>query len=149
MENLIPLIFVILPTMIDLLADTNILIYAMEKGSVFYPSAKSILISSHYNIFITSKNISEFFAVASKQKFDLQNSLDFFKEIRANAKVLFPSEISLLIFETLIQQYQPKGNQVYDIEIVSIMMAHHIKYIATFNHKDSKNIQEIQILDIG
>lgn len=134
--------------MIDLLVDTNILIYAMEKSSVFNPSAKSILNNPLYNIFITSKNISEFFAVSSKQKIDSKVSSDYFKEIKANAKILFPSESSLLIFETLIQQYQPKGNQVYDIEIVSIMMANHIKHVATFNQKDFKNIHEIQILDI-
>lgn len=120
----------------------------MEKSSAFYPSAKSILINSHHNIFITSKNISEFFAVASKQKIAPQTSSDYFKEIKANSKILFPSEKSLLIFETLIQQYLPKGNQVYDIEIVSIMLANNIKYVATFNQKDFKNIHEIQILDV-
>jgi predicted nucleic acid-binding protein len=94
--------------MIDLLVDTNILIYAMEKSSVFNPSAKSILNNPFYNIFITSKNISEFFAVSSKQKIDSKVSSDYFKEIKANAQILFPSERSLSIFETLIQQYQPK-----------------------------------------
>jgi hypothetical protein len=28
------------------------------------------------------------------------------------------------------------------------MIANHIKYVATFNQKDFKNIHEIQILDI-
>ncbi|TAN00121.1 MAG: PIN domain-containing protein [Chitinophagaceae bacterium] len=134
--------------MIDLVLDTNILIYALNYDSVNYNSAITFFLNPNYKLFITSKNISEFFGVTSKLKIPYSSSLTFYKELKNNLTVLFPSEKSLLILETLIQQYQPKGNQVYDIEIVSIMMANNIKYVATFNQKDFKNIHEIQILDI-
>ena len=135
--------------MIDLLVDTNVWLYAMDKSSIYYQSAKIILINPNYNLFITTKNISEFFAVTSKYKIDHQSSLNSFYEIKTNSKILFPSISSLVIFEKLIQQYQPKGNQVFDIEIVSIMLDNGISHIATFNKKDFVNLSEVQILELS
>jgi len=101
-----------------------------------------------YNLFITSKNISEFFAVTSKFKISLQSSLGFYEEFKTSSKILFPTEKSLSIFEKLIQQYQPKGNQVFDVEIVSIMLDNNLNHIATFNQKDFVNITEVYIFDL-
>lgn len=93
--------------MIDLVLDTNILIYALNYDSVNYNSAITFFLNPNYKLFITSKNISEFFGVTSKLKIPYSSSLTFYKELKNNLTVLFPSEKSLLILETLIQQYQP------------------------------------------
>lgn len=132
----------------NLLIDTNILINAFNKDSTFLNAATSILLNPSFIFFITSKNISEFFAVTSKLKISFETSFKFYNDLKNNATILFPSENSLLIFETLIQQYEPKGNQVFDIEIVSIMLANEIKLIATFNRKDFIDISEIEMLNI-
>lgn len=71
---------------------------------------------------------------------------EFYAEVKANFTILFLTTTSLLIFEKLIQQYQPKGNVVFDIEIVSIMLDNGIKQIATFNQKIFISISEVQIL---
>ena len=120
----------------------------MDKSSIYRQSAKAILINPNHNLFITSKNISEFFAVTSKQKIDSKTSWHYYQEIKTVAKILFPTEKSLSIFEKLIQQYQSKGNQVFDIEIVSIMLDNNINHIATFNQKDFIGITEIQIIKL-
>lgn len=135
--------------MINLLIDTNVWIYAMDKSSIYRQSAEAILINPNHNLFITTKNISEFFAVTSKKKIDLQSCLDSFNELKTNTKILFPSEKSLSIFEKLIHQYQPKGNQVFDIEIVSIMLDNGINHIATFNQKDFVSLPEVRILELS
>lgn len=140
------LTFVILPMMIDLLIDTNVLIYAMDEESMYSQIAQKILLDSNHNLFITSKNISEFFAVTSKKKVAPEISLDKYFQIKTVSTILFPSEGSLSILENLIRDYQPKGNQVFDHEIVSIMLANGINHIATFNQKDFMNISEVQIL---
>ena len=134
--------------MINLLIDTNVLVYAFDQDSVYYHSAVSIFLNPNHNLFITSKNISEFFAVTSKSKVSFKSSLNFYEELKINSTILFPTEKSLSIFEKLIQQYQPKGNQVFDIEIVSIMLDNGINHIATFNQKDFINISEIQIFKL-
>ena len=135
--------------MTDLLVDTNILIYAMDKSSAYHPIAKSILINPSYKLFITTKNVSEFFAVSSKLKIDLQTCFDFYRDIKYNCNILLPSVTSLPLFETLVQQYQPKGNRVFDIEIVSVMLANAIQQIATFNQKDFIHIKEVQVLELS
>ncbi len=68
--------------------------------------------------------------------------------MKANTTFLFPTEQSTIILERLINQYHPVGNQVYDIEIVSIMLDNKISQIATFNQKDFTHITEIIIFKL-
>ncbi len=146
---MILLIFVILLTMIDLLVDTNVLIYVFDEGSMHHQIANSILLNPNYKLFITTKNISEFFAVTSKIKIDHQRCLNFYLDLKSNFTILFPSLESLFHLEKLIQQYHPKGNLVFDLEIVSVMLANEIQQIATFNQKDFLNINEVQLLKLS
>ncbi|RYE28156.1 MAG: hypothetical protein EOP42_17665 [Sphingobacteriaceae bacterium] len=69
-------------------------------------------------------------------------------DIKTNTTILFSTETSLDYLEKLIQKYQPIGNQVYDIEIVSVMLDNNLQHIATFNKKDFINITEVQLLEI-
>ncbi|MEX8548727.1 MAG: type II toxin-antitoxin system VapC family toxin [Mucilaginibacter sp.] len=132
----------------NLLIDTNVLIYTLNKDSVYHQVADDLLLNPNYNLFVTTKNISEFFAVASKLKIALSSCLSFYAEVKLNFTILFPSITSLLIFEKLVQQYQPKGNLVFDLEIVSIMLDNGIDQIATFNQKDFVNIKEVHVLEL-
>ena len=135
--------------MINLLVDTNVLIYAMDNSSAYHPIASSILANPDHKLFITTKNISEFFAVTSKLKIEQKKCLDFYNDVKFNATTLFPTPSSLPLFEKLLHQYQPKGNIVYDLEIVSVMLDNGIDQIATFNQKDFINIAEVQILRLS
>ena len=45
-----------------------------------------------------------------------------------------------------VKKYNPIGNQAYDLEIVSLMLAYNIKIVATFNTKDFESIEEVEIL---
>ncbi len=60
--------------------------------------------------------------------------------------ILFPDSESTNYFNNLVKKYKPKGNQAYDFEIVSVMMANNIKKIATINKDDYKNITEIELI---
>lgn len=51
--------------MINVLADTNVLLYAFDKKSSFNQKAEAFLKDPLNSLFISSKNISEFFAVTS------------------------------------------------------------------------------------
>ncbi len=130
----------------NLLLDTNILIYALDENSKFHQRAKNILTDGKYNFFITSKNISEFFAVCTKLNLDKDKIWGFYNEIKTNAIILYPSGESIKKFEMLIKKYSPFGNRVYDIEIASIMLANKVLRIATLNITDFENINEINLL---
>jgi hypothetical protein len=48
----------------------------------------------------------------------------------------------------LIRNYDPRGNSVYDIEIVSVMLANGLRKDATANIDDFSNIDEIEVIAI-
>ena len=87
----------------NLLLDTNILIYALDENSKFHQRAKNILTDGKYNFFITSKNISELFAVCTKLNLDKDKIWGFYNEIKTNAIILYPSGESIKKFEMLIK----------------------------------------------
>jgi len=130
----------------NLLIDTNIFVYALDKDSKYYPIASDILLNPKYQCFTTSKNICELCAVASKLKIDKKLLKLYILEIRENVNFLFPNSISQDLFFDLFYKYSPIGNQVFDIEVVSIMLDNKIETIATLNKKDFENIEEIEIL---
>jgi len=76
---------------------------------------------------------------------DRAHAVAFYEELRINATILYPNPASLQHFQSLLAKYQPKGNRVYDVEIVSIMMSYELKKIATFNETDFKSIDEVEI----
>ena len=86
--------------MSKLLIDTNIFIYALDPESIHYKKSIGYLNSAN-QLFTTSKNISEYFAVTSKIGVKASIAMDFYHEIKQNVIVLFPTERSLKIFEKL------------------------------------------------
>jgi len=131
----------------NILVDTNILIYGIDESSEFHKRSKEILTGDKFNLFITSKNVSEYFAVCTKLKIDKEIVLGFYNDIKKNTIILYPNDNSIKKFEMLVKKYFPTGNRVYDLEIVSVMLANDVKYLATFNTKDFDNIKEISLIN--
>ncbi len=130
-----------------ILIDTNVFVYAFDKDSSFFKQAYQILINQEYLFFITAKNISELYAVLTRQNYNTKQIKEYINDdIISFSELLFPTNESIKIFHNLMSKYNVKGNRTYDIEIVSIMFVNGIDTIATFNHKDFININEIQIL---
>ncbi len=113
--------------------DTNVFIYALDEQSIFYERAVNILQAEENELFTTTKNISEYFAVASKLAIEKEKVFGFYEDLRLNATILFPNETSLHFLEMLQKKYQPKGNRVYDMEIVSVMLAHDLEQVMVKN----------------
>jgi predicted nucleic acid-binding protein len=129
----------------EIVVDTNVLIYALDKSSIFNKASTQLLSDPNSILFITTKSISEFFAVTSKIKISQTIVNCFYSEIKQNLGILLPTNNSLEIFEKLVQKYKPVGNRVYDVEIISIMLSYEIGILASFNQKDFKGIKEIQL----
>ena len=131
-----------------ILIDTNVLLYAMDISSKYHEVSVRILENEKYELFISLKNISELISVNSKKEVNKKITLDFITEtILEISELIFPNENSFAEFLKIISKYEIKGNKVYDMEIVSIMLAHGIGTIATFNHKDFQEIDKINILE--
>lgn len=125
------------------LIDTNVLLYAMDKSSAFNKISVEILENTNYELFVSTKNISELIAVCTKQNIDRQIILAYIEEI---ATLLYPNKQSFDKFLKIITENEIKGNAVYDMEIVAIAQTNAVNQIATFNHKDFRNINNITIL---
>ncbi len=126
--------------------DTNVFLYALDDQNIYHSKSKAILYDHEYLKHTTTKNISEYFAVASKLNIEFDKAFAFYEQFCNNTIILFPTHKSLSVFETLMQKYQPRGNKIYDLEIISIALSHQVKYISTFNTKDFIIFSEIILL---
>lgn len=59
----------------EVLLDTNILIYALDKTNPYHIQAVALLNNEDYTFTVTTKNIAEYFAVCSKLHISLAQTL--------------------------------------------------------------------------
>ncbi len=125
--------------------DTNILVYLLDTNSVFHQFARNIIDNNYQDICIVHKSISEFVSVLSKLgRYDvveneLENIIDSFE-------ILYPTYTSVEVFTELVRQHKPRGNKVYDFEIVSVMLSRNINKIVSINKDDFKMISDIEVI---
>lgn len=135
--------------MTSLLVDTNILVYALDEDSRFYVQSRKLLLSSHFNLFTTSKNLSEFLAVVTRcttAPLSIEEALEAVGDFVNVLTVLYPTESSFAIFRELLQKYRPTGLRIHDFEIISIGLCNEINQVATLNSKDFEIVDEIEII---
>lgn len=125
--------------------DTNVLIYSIDKNSIYFDFSNKLINS--YDCFITSKNITEFVNVLSKNK-NIEYSFieKKFLSLYNNFNILYINKSSIEIFKKFVVKYKPVGNKIFDIEIASIMLSNEIDTIGTLNKSDFENISEIRII---
>ncbi len=128
--------------------DTNIFVYTMDDSSPHHLKCDRFLKSTGNELYTTTKNLSEFIAVCTKIGVERAKMIGMYYEIKNNVTILYPTFQSLKIFEQLNEKYQPKGNRVFDIEIVSILITNKVNKIATINIDDFKTISEIKLVDL-
>lgn len=127
--------------------DTNIFIYTLDISSQYHKICEALLKDADVELFTTSKCISEFFAVCTKLNIEKDKMYGFYKELKSFVTILHSNTESLITFEKLNEKYQPKGNRVYDVEIVSVFLTNDILKIASINTNDFKFISEIELID--
>jgi len=133
-----------------ILVDTNILIYALDRDSKFHTQAHLLFNRHDIEIFTTSKNITEFLVVLTRDEdlnISIKECIESLEGMLADVTVLYPNKTSFELFYDLVRKYNAKGLWIHDVEIASIALAHGIKDIATKNIKDFKRLKEINILE--
>jgi predicted nucleic acid-binding protein len=125
--------------------DTNILLYDFDSKNAYHKRAHSLLSDLSIELFVTTKNISEFFAVASKMNIPFTDSFNYYQNLKQNCQILTHNAQSIILFETLLQKYQPRGNRIFDLEIVAIAIGNNISDLATINERDFVSITEINL----
>lgn len=128
--------------------DTNILVYAKDQASQYYQWCVDV-IEGPQQCFISSKNLSEYFAVVTKGKqslLSIEEACADLEEFAANFEVLYPNEISLYKLLELTKKYGPKGLVIHDFEMAAIALGNGITQLATINSKDFKKIEELDLV---
>lgn len=133
-----------------ILVDTNVLVYSIDEDSKFNSRAIKLLTNPNYDLYTTSKNLSEFLVVLTKGievHLTIKETVDLLEGLMANLTILYPSKNSYQQFKKLILKYKPRGLKIHDFEIVSIGLENGIKQVATINIKDFKSIDEIHLIE--
>ena len=132
--------------MSKLLLDTNVLIYSIDEGSKYFNKAHNIF-SEQFELYTTSKNLSEFLSVITRipNPLSLKDALIVIEDFVNVMTILYPNAESFLVFKDLLQKYQPVGLQIHDYEILSIGLTNKVTTIATFNEKDFNKVNEIKL----
>lgn len=134
-----------------ILLDTNLLIYSIDKDSKYFDKANSFFSEYKYELFTTSKNLSEFLAVTTrlpKSPLSLEDALLVIEDFKGSLTVLYPTEKTYSIFLNLLRKYRPIGLQIHDFENISIGLANSINKVATFNKKDFERVRELKIFPL-
>ena len=134
--------------MSKVLLDTNVLIYSIDKDSKYFDRSQKVIKNQDLNLFTTIKNISEMLTVITRDKqnnLTIGDALNVVQDVENISTFLYPNYNSYQTFKKLIEKYEPTGLKMHDIEIISISIENNINNIATFDRKDYKNIEEIDL----
>jgi predicted nucleic acid-binding protein len=130
------------------LVDTNILIYSKDIKSLYHPFANGIF-NSEDELFVTNKNLSEYYSVVTKGDHPLLTPIEAMhdlEEFGSICQVIYPNESSQQKLFFLIEKYKPKGLKIHDFEIVSIALAQGINKLVTLNKNDFREIDGLEII---
>jgi len=129
-----------------LTGSANVLIYSIDKDSKFFNKAQG-LFSRDFELFTTSKNLSEFLSVTTRipNPLSLKDALLVVDDFTKVMTILYPDAESFLIFRDLLKKYKPTGLRIHDYEILSISIANQVDTVATFNKKDFDVVKEIKL----
>lgn len=135
--------------MSKLFLDTNVLVYGIDEDSRFFSQARSLIGNPNNELYTSSKNLIELLSVTTRgpnAPLKIQDALSVMDDYASALSILFPNPQSLVIFRHLISKYNPAGLKIHDFEIMSIAIANKIQQLATFDTKDFRQVEEIELI---
>ena len=135
--------------MTEILLDTNVLIYALDRDSIYYMWARRFFDDSSRKCVITSKNVAEFLCVMTRGEnpaLSVEEAIATIKVFASNCRILYPDYASANLLLELIARDQVRGLKVHDYEIASIALSNDVNLIATVNKNDFKIIPGLELV---
>lgn len=127
------------------LLDTNILVYCIDKTSIYHSTCQKIVKSvfdGSVKGVLSIQNILEFYSVVTSPKSTPHpiSNPDAINEInKLNSpyfEVIYPTIETLKTVKDLLVQAKIKAEKVYDLYLVATMLSNHIYTLVTINEKD-------------
>ena len=138
------------------LIDTNVLVYAADKTSEFYLSAKNIRdlgISGKENLCICPQILEEFFAVItdSRRVKNPRDPKEVIEELEKyiksqNIVKIYPKEDTLVRTIDFLKKYNIRKQEIFDARLVATMLSNSVSRIYTFNKEDFTKYKEIKVI---
>lgn len=132
------------------LVDTNVLVYSVDEDSQFHLKSQYLISSTDFNLYTTSKNLSEFLVVLTRGieiTVTVEEALESLEDLMSYLTILYPSKDSFSRFKELLSKYKPKGLKIHDFEIISIGLENGVSKVATINVEDFKGVKEIELIE--
>ncbi|CAN5485307.1 hypothetical protein BH10ACI2_BH10ACI2_15490 [soil metagenome] len=139
-----------------ILVDTNILTALSQRQSPHFTSLRqtlSRLLKQGDVPCIAAQNLIEYWTVATRPidvnglGLDFHASLIELEKFKRYFEFIPTTAETYLQWEKLMAKYQVKGKQSHDTYLVAAMMEHRISRILTFNSKDFRRFDEINVID--
>lgn len=124
------------------LVDTNILIYGLNKTSLFHAQAREILESPEIraNIFVAQQNLMELVSVLTKTySVSLKEATNTAHLLTEHFEVITPMPSTWNTFVRLTESYNHPCSP-FDIFLVATMLDNEIERIITANEKDFQHL---------
>jgi len=144
---------------VKIFIDTNILIYQTFED--FEPEKHRMITERFedlYNqacsFFISGQIIREYVAIATNSKIFKKplNSKEILikvSEFQNIFDILYDTNQSIEILKQLISRYKISGHKIHDANIAATVIANQIDFLWTFNRKDFKQFNEINLLPLN
>jgi predicted nucleic acid-binding protein len=135
------------------LADTNVLIYALDADAPQHAAARTLLEAAREGsttLYVTPQILSEFYAVVTNARrvakprssvevlHAISDLLTFIHVLPVPANVVAG-------WMALLRRHPVTGADVFDLQIVATMQAHNVPRIYTFNTRDFDMIEGISV----
>jgi predicted nucleic acid-binding protein len=133
------------------LADTNVLIYALDADAPHHTAARALLEAARdgsATLYVTPQILSEFYAVVTNARrvAKPRSPAEAWDAISDLLKFLHVLPIPAHVVDgwmSLVRRHPVTGADVFDLQIVATMRANDVRRIYTFNVRDFEMIAEI------
>lgn len=136
--------------------DTNILVYAADTNSPYFRESYELRergLCGDLSLCISLQVMSEFFAVVTDPKrvakpLPIRVAISELEKYSnsISIKKIHPSALSFEILIDLLSRYQASKQDVFDAQLVAVMLANRITRLYTFNCRDFVRYKEIEVL---
>lgn len=135
-----------------MLADTNILIYAINIDSPKHKLAQEFIRKNSSNLEFAHQNALEAVRVLTHKRFSnpmsLISALKAVLSILDAGSVISPNETTFYTALELIKKHKLEGNRIFDAYLVATALSNGINMIATDNIRDFKKYEEIKVYNL-
>ncbi len=135
----------------DILVDSNVLVYAINTSSPKHAAAQNFLNKNNKSLVIAHQNILESLRVLTHPKFSspmsATDALAAITAIGDSCRIITPDLSASYLAIELIKQQQITGNQIFDAYLAATALAAGLRAIATDNARDFQKFAGVQIIN--